>query len=263
MVSERQPTSDPDFASAPVVGRVDFSHPDVVPLHAHARHQLSYAIAGVLHLSTSVGQWVLPPSRALWIRAGIEHSTTVKRPADIRTFYIDPTAYKVQDHSDCMVVEVTPLVRELILACAKFPWNYSPHSSQARLARVLVDQFEDLDLTSVNIPLPVDSRALRVANILRDEPSNREPLSVLSQRVGASARTVERLFIRETNMSFGAWRQRQRLIFALERLAYGESVKNVAEEVGYDSPSNFVVAFRSLFGTTPARYFKEIGASSK
>ena len=123
MVSERQPTSDPDFASAPVVGRVDFSHPDVVPLHAHARHQLSYAIAGVLHLSTSVGQWVLPPSRALWIRAGIEHSTTVKRPADIRTFYIDPTAYKVQDHSDCMVVEVTPLVRELILACAKFPWN--------------------------------------------------------------------------------------------------------------------------------------------
>lgn len=245
-----------DQAIAPIVGKIELSQPGFFPWHQHARHQLSYAITGVLHTSTTNGEWVLPPSRALWISAGISHAILVKRSADIRTLYINPIIYPNPHENDCVVVEVTPLVRELILTCSALPWDYTLQSAQGRLSQVLIDQFRTLDHTPTDILLPQDSRALNIANILRSEPANREPLAILASRVGASPRTIERLFVQETTMSFGVWRQRQRLIFALELLAYGESVQNAAWETGYESSSSFVFAFRSMFGKTPAQYFK-------
>lgn len=249
-------TPNPDIASAPLVGRVDFSEPGAFPHHRHRKHQLSFAISGVLYLSTSVGTWILPPSRALLIKAGIEHSTEVKRPAQIRTLYIDPDAYDLPSGPECMVFEVTPLVRELIFACTKFRWDYAAGSAEHRMSQVLIDQFHKLDHTPVNIPMPHDTRALKIVEILRKDPGNRDTLAQLSESVGASARTIERIFARETPMTFGAWRQRQRLVAAVERLAYGANVHTIAHEVGYDSASSFVVAFKKMFGTTPAQYFK-------
>ncbi|AUO66000.1 hypothetical protein WM46_15230 [Citrobacter freundii complex sp. CFNIH2] len=259
MSSKCQYHLNPDLAKAPVVGRSDFSEPEFVPYHKHERHQLSFAIAGVLHLTTTEGKWVLPPSRAMWIRAGTEHATEVKRPAQIRTLYIDANAYRAPTHEQCMVVEVTPLLRELILSCAEFPWNYQPDSVQSRLAHVLVDQFQNMTQASVDIPLPVDPRAVRVVNLLREDPANRESLHILARKSGASARTIERIFAQEVKMTFSEWRLRLRMTTALELLAYGENVTNVAIKVGYESSSSFVAAFRTRYATTPARFFRNSG----
>jgi AraC-like DNA-binding protein len=240
----------------PVVGRVDFSEPESVHQHCHERHQLSYAISGVLHITTHAGEWVLPPSRALWIKAGVSHSSEVKRPAQIRTLYIDPAAYPFPGKSECLALEVTPLVRELILACAAFPWNRPADSAENRLGQCLVDQLQVLGSAPVNIPMPADMRALRVVEILQKDPGNKLSLRELALHAGASSRTIERIFKTQTMMSFRAWRTRYRLICAVERLAYGESIANVAFDVGYESASSFVYAFRCLFGTTPAKYFQ-------
>lgn len=247
---------DPDLATAPVVGLMEEWMPADQAPHVHRRHQLLCAASGVIHVTTSVGEWVLPATRAIWIGSGTLHSTLVRRPAHTRVLYIDPEVYPMPDGAQCRVVAVSALMREVIASCAAAPWAYPANSPEARLASVLIDQVRATDHTSVDLPYPTDTRALRLANLLRADPANRQPLAALARQVGSSPRTIERLFQTEAGLSFGRWRQRQRLLTALEQLAYGESVTNVALDVGYESASSFVAAFKAVFGTTPARYFK-------
>ncbi|WP_408396401.1 helix-turn-helix domain-containing protein [Paraburkholderia sediminicola] len=91
--------------------------------------------------------------------------------------------------------------------------------------------------------------------MLRANPADRRSLAELASTAGASHRTIERLFATEGRMSFGRWRIRHKMLVALEQLANGESVSNVADAVGYETPSSFIAAFRTTFGTTPTAYF--------
>jgi len=248
--------NDPENASALIVGRTEEWAPGFLDCHRHVRHQLIYATHGVIHITTATHAWVLPPTRALWIKAGTAHSLKIKKPAEVKILYIDNKVPSLQNCLSCVVVNVTALVRELILACADLPWDYSVDSASFRLAQVLLDQLEVLECTPVALPMPSDTRALKIIEILSKFPSNREPLSKLAHRVGASSRTIERIFISETHLTFNSWRRRQRLLNAIERLAYGESVTNISMEIGYNSVSSFGEAFRKFFGQTPYRYFK-------
>ena len=78
----------------------------------------------------------------------------------------------------------------------------------------------------------------------------------MAKQVAASPRTLERLFQKETGMTFGRWRQQLRLLHALRLLAAGRPVSAIALEVGYDSPSAFIAMFKRTLGTTPYRYFE-------
>jgi AraC-like DNA-binding protein len=127
--------------------------------------------------------------------------------------------------------------------------------AEARLIGVLLDQLEVLPTIPLQLPLPSDERALRVSAWLRSHPDDPCPLKQLPGRAGASVRTIERLFQRETGMSFGKWRQQLRLLQSLRLLAAGRAVTAVALEVGYDSPSAFIAMFKRALGTTPHRYF--------
>ncbi|ELY3387599.1 helix-turn-helix transcriptional regulator [Cronobacter sakazakii] len=256
MSINRQSNGNPDLAKARVIGQTEMCTPYETAQHSHQRHQLIYATRGVVHMATAAGEWILPPSRALWISGGIKHALTVKRPAEISILYIDQVIYPFKSFAQCCVVEVTPLVRELISACALLPWDYQAGSMEFRLSEVLIDQIKQLELAPLDLKLPQDERALRVVELLKLDPGNRKPLTELAREVGASARTIERLFSKETHLSFGAWRHRHRMLFAVERLAYGENVTRVALEAGYESSSSFIASFRTMFGTTPSRYFR-------
>ncbi|WP_346352168.1 AraC family transcriptional regulator [Oceanimonas sp. AH20CE76] len=120
---------------------------------------------------------------------------------------------------------------------------------------MLLEQLDALPQAPLDLPEPKDCRAVRLAQWLKEHPEDRTPLTVLAPKFGGSVKTLERLFTAETGMSFGGWRIRLRMMMALEQLAHGESVANVAHAVGYESPSSFIAAFRSAFGTTPSRYF--------
>jgi AraC-like DNA-binding protein len=249
----------PDEAQAPVVGvSSHWGSQSEKALHRHARHQLMYSQKGVIHVSTPTGSWILPPTRSIWISGGTPHALLVKRPVELTILWVERDAPGAPDWTGCNVVSVSPLIRELLGICAEQPWDYAPDSRSSRLAQVLLEQLEVHEQAPLELPEVSDPRAERVAAMLRADPADRRPLAELASAAGASHRTIERLFATETGMSFGRWRVRHRMITALEQLAHGVSVSDVAYAVGYETPSSFIAAFRASFGTTPTAYFQDV-----
>ncbi len=156
----------------------------------------------------------------------------------------------------CCVVQVTPLLRELVLRAVDFPAHYPKQGREARIAALIVDEMKTASVAPLHLPLPVDARARRVTRALNADPGDPRSLAALAKTSGASARTLARVFQRETGMSFGVWRQQLRLLRALERLAAGDAVTRVAVELGYDSPSAFIAMFKRTLGVSPGRYFR-------
>jgi len=249
----------PDEAQAPVVGvRSHWPSRSEKAQHSHDRHQLMYSQKGVIHVSTSSGSWILPPKKSIWISGGTPHTLLVTRPVDLIILWVDRDAPGAPHWTGCNVVNVSPLIRELLSVCSEQPWDYPPVSRSSRLAQVLLEQLEMHEQAPLELPELSDPRAERVAALLRADPADRRPLAELAAAAGGSHRTVERLFASETGMSFGRWRVRLRMITALEQLAHGDSVSNVAFAVGYETPSSFIAAFRDTFGTTPTAYFQDV-----
>lgn len=216
--------------------------------------QLVYASRGVMSVETTAGTWVVPPHRAVWIPRGVQHAVDMAGQVALRTLFF-AGGFARQAPRRCHAVNVPPLLRELILEATRIGLLYRSRPEQARLAGVIVDQLRALPQVPLQLPTPRDPRARRLTEVLASNGGASLSLEQAARRTGASKRTLERLFRGETQMTLGRWRQRLRLVGALRRLAAGQAVTAVALEVGYNSPSAFVSAFRRQLGTTPGRYF--------
>lgn len=222
--------------------------------HRHDRAQLVFASSGVMTITTPDGSWVVPPNRALWIPAGVQHHIVMSGPVTMRTLYIDAAA-AAELPPACRVVAVSGLLRELILRAVELPLLYDEAGPGGRIAALILDELRLLPMVPLHLPNPRDPRLERLCRALRDRPADGRSLAEWGAAVGASARTLARLFVRETGMSFAAWRAQVRLLAALTRLAGGEKVTSVALDLGYESPSAFIAMFRRQLGVTPSRYF--------
>lgn len=248
--------SQPESATAAVIGLAHEYPPGTQEIHVHDGFgQIMYTVRGAMTVTSSHGCWVLPPQRALWIPPGIPHTFSHLRPISLRTVYVRQDMEGMPAWTRCTVLHVSALVRELILTVVAAPWDYAPGTPAARLAAVLLDQLVLLREDGFYLPEPRDARAVKAALIARGDPENRLSLKDIARRVGASERTLDRLFCTQAGMGFGAWRRNLRLLLALERLANGEPVGMVAAAIGYENPSSFVSMFKSMLGATPARYF--------
>ncbi|HTO69841.1 MAG TPA: helix-turn-helix transcriptional regulator [Myxococcota bacterium] len=233
---------------------VNYPHGHALPLHDHDWAQLIYASQGVMSVHTEAGAWVVPAHRAVWVPAGVRHRIAMSGAVAMRTLYLDPSlACAAPAH--CTVVNVSPLLRELVLRAVEIAPLYETEPAHARLIGVLVDELESLRVVPLRVPAPRDPRARRAAEWLRSHPGDGAVLERVARSAGASKRTLERLFLRETGMSLGAWREQMRLMRSLELLARGDSVTEVALSVGYASTSAFIARFRRVLGTTPGRYY--------
>jgi AraC-like DNA-binding protein len=223
--------------------------------HAHPWCQLIHATHGVMTVDTEHGTWVVPSERAVWVPADVEHEIETAGPVTLRTLYLRPELSPALP-TTCFVVHVSPLLRELVLHAVRLGHLDRSVPAEKRLAGVLVDQVLAIPALPLSLPLPRDERARKIAALVRANPAGPGVLGALAHGSGASLRTLERLFRRETGLSFGRWRQRARLLHALHRLAAGEPVTSVALDVGYDSPSAFIAMFKRELGTTPGRYYR-------
>jgi AraC-like DNA-binding protein len=233
----------------------EYADGHVIRTHSHPWHQLVYASRGVMTVRTPEGAWVVPTNRAVWVPARTRHSIQMSGPVSLRTLYLLPSLdASLPDR--CRVVGISPLLRELILRIVELDSLSVRISAHAHLVSVLLDHLQVMESDAIHLPLPRDGRAKRIAAILQEEPCERRSLIELSKIAGASKRTIERIFKLETGLGFGKWRQQLRLGHALRLLAAGDAVTTVAMDVGYDSISAFISAFRMTFGKTPGQYFR-------
>jgi AraC-like DNA-binding protein len=232
----------------------DYPAQHVIPLHFHHRDQLVYASRGVMTVRTEVGTWIVPTHRAVWIPAPIPHSITMAGTVSMRTLYLRPRLARGLPRS-CCVVNVSPLLRELILyACGLAELNRKKER-QRHVIDLIVDHLETIQTVSLQLPNPTDARALRVAGVLLANPGEQRTLAQVCKIIGAGRRTIERRFLEETGMTFGKWRQQLRLMQAMRLLAEGAKITHAALEAGYNTPSAFIFMFRKTLGTTPGAYF--------
>ena len=223
--------------------------------HTHEDHQLAWAASGVLTVLTGEvdgSTWVLPPTRALWIPAGLPHETASDGRATMRSLYIRPGLSPVT-WTDPTPVAASPLLAELIGYLGE-PGLPAGHRAHAEV--LLADLLTPVPVTTIQVRLPSTPTARQVAEALRADPADRRTLREWGRAVGASERTLARAFAAEAGVPFGRWRTLLRLQAALSMLAAGEPVSRVAGRVGYDTPSAFVAAFRRETGQTPGSFFR-------
>lgn len=248
-------STDPeDYQSVPrpvAVMAKSFAPGASVPPHAHRRDQFLYAVEGVTRVTTTDSAWILPPDRALYLPAGTRHAVVMKGRVEMRTLYIrQGVASRLP--SQCTAMEVSALLRSLILALLEEPVLYEEGGRGGLLAQLILDEVARTPPLAMGLPMPRDARLLRLCERLMAAPGATATLDDLSQTAGASARTLSRLFQRETGLTFTGWRQRLRFANAMEALVRGEPVGLVARDNGYASASAFTAAFRKALGVTPA-----------
>jgi AraC-like DNA-binding protein len=218
--------------------------------HAHDDHQLAWAARGVLTVLTEGATWVLPPTRALWIPAGLRHETSAASRATMRSVYI-PVGMSPVRWLAPTPVGASQLLAELI----GYLGEKLTAQRRSHAEALLADLLEPVPFTAMDIPLPRGPLAGPVAQALHEDPADQRTLADWGRVVGVSERTLARAFVAETQMPFGHWRTLLRLQAALPLLAAGEQVGRVACQVGYQRPSAFVAAFHRETGLTPAAYF--------
>lgn len=248
----------PDEVPRSVVGlMIELASVREIEPHRHRKAQLMYVISGVITVEASGGIWTVPPHCAIWIPGGVPHVARAAGRITIGSLYIEPgLAGSLRD--GCRILFVQPLLRELMLRFIAGPPLYPEgETREERLVTVLLDELQAAPLEPLHLPMPTDRRLRRLVEAMIDDPSLRFTIGEWGARVGASNRTLARLFQRETGMSFVRWRQQLHVGLALQGLASGQSVTNVALDLGYESTSAFIAMFRRMLGTTPARYFTE------
>jgi AraC-like DNA-binding protein len=224
--------------------------------HAHPWGQLSYAIDGVLEVHTDTGFYLVPPQRAVWIPAQVRHRVSCPGHTCLRSLYLEqPPA--LWSPVQCRVLAINPLLRELIRSFSEGPVHYDPHGADGRLVQVLLDQLAQASQQQLMLPLPHDRRLRELCEHLQAQPDADTRLSDWAVQQGVSEKTLSRLFLRETGLSFRLWRQRMRLLSALPALERGERVTDVALACGYESLSAFIAAFSKQFGVPPGAFFRQ------
>lgn len=220
--------------------------------HHHATGQLLGLFSGLMSVRTELGVLVLPNSRAVWIPPSHIHSARSHGPFDGWAVYASPQACATLPSSP-RVFEVSGLLRESVLRAAQ--WDLGPlQASQQHLVAVILDEIRDSQEDHFRLPMLRDPRLARIANALIDDPADSRNLDQWAEWAHVTPRTLSRRFVVETGLTFTAWRQRARMLRALELLAAGTAVTTIALELGYDSASAFIALFRRTFDTTPGRY---------
>jgi AraC-like DNA-binding protein len=225
---------------------------------SHPRGHLVYAARGVLAVHTERGTSVVPANRAAWTPAGFTHSHRAHGDTDMRILFLPASlARLVPGHP--AVFMVSDLAREILLTLTG-PRSYDraardyDRAAHARLRRVLVDELHEPHEQPLQLPEPHDDRLQAIAQMLYKEPADNTSLAGLGQAIGASARTLSRLFHNELGMTFYQWRTQLRIYRALVLLADGHDTTHVAHACGWANPSSFIAAFTDTVGTTPGRY---------
>ncbi|GAA1197727.1 helix-turn-helix transcriptional regulator [Streptomyces hebeiensis] len=233
----------------------DYPYEHLLPLHEHRRAQVLYAATGVMRVETADGAWTVPTARAVLIPPRTRHQVTMTG-VSTRSLYIEPGAAPWFP-GRCRVVDVSALLRALILDAVDMAPRYPAHGRDATVVELILHELRNLTPLPLDLPLPAAPELRRLCDAFLRAPDIHDPPARWAAALNVSERTLGRLFRRGTGLSFAQWRQRACVLRSVHELAAGVPVTRVAGALGYENPAAFTVAFRSLLGRAPSAYRAE------
>ncbi|MBS0467403.1 MAG: helix-turn-helix transcriptional regulator [Proteobacteria bacterium] len=236
--------------------------------HSHPWAQVAISTTGVLRLAVPHGAYIVPPSRALWIPPGVEHTVTMVEDADLRTLYFHqpagrcgPAVARAQEEPwrQCRVLEVSDLLRALVREMPSEPDDAPPLAPELlqrerHLSALILDELRRASSVRLGVDLPRDKRLRHLCEAVIADPTRHETLADWARDTGASPRTVARLFRQELGSTFTQWRQQVILARAVALAAGRRPINQIAAELGYNSPSAFSAMVRRAVGLAPGRF---------
>lgn len=222
--------------------------------HAHDRAQVILLLSGALRLALDDRVLSVPPGHAAFLPGDAAHAADYTDHSAVRVAYLAPAAFPELPAAP-RVFPLGGVLRELVLRAialtrADAPWT----AADARAMQVLADEVVRAPGAPHGLALGRDPRLRRVTTALVADPGDRRTLPDWAATTGAAERTLARLFVRETGLSFARWRQRLQIERAVEMLAAGRSVTRIAFDLGYQSPSAFTAMFSRETGVSPQGY---------
>ena len=229
--------------------------------HWHGRSQFIFAVEGTMRVRTPRRAWIVPPSRALWVPSRTVHEIQMYGVVEMRTFYVKDGATAGMP-SSCVVLNVTPLLRELVVRAVALPVHYDEKGEEGLLMRLLMSEVRRLPHCALDLPLPESPDLTKLCDRILGDLSARQPLDFDASRMGTSTRTLYRRFLKETGITLARWKQQARLLESIRRLAGGAPVTRVALDLGYESPSAFSTMFRRSLGIAPRAFIHGVPAQT-
>jgi AraC-like DNA-binding protein len=229
----------------------------VIGSHGHDWGQLVYAGSGAVQVTAEDGHWLVPPARAVWIPPRREHQLKMRGVSALKTIYMAPERCRALP-SASKGIEVTPFLRELILHIVAIGTARRGIHSTEKFGEILEILLVEANALPFAIRMPADARARRAVDLIQQSLGVGISLSQLAAQAGASVRTLQRLFLKETGVHLAEWRQTACMIAATAKLLDGASVTQAGLGAGYATTSSFISAFRKRTGCTPLEYRNRI-----
>lgn len=235
-----------------------------LPHHVHDEGQLTFAAAGTVQVHTDEGVWLLPPQLVAWVPAGVPHRLDILTDAELWIILWRKDAIREwappSFPASPFVSQVTPLLRALLDEAVAA----DPDSEKAELmARLALHELTVLQEAPTFLPLPKSPLGRRLADLALADYRNALDVAELASRAATSVRSASRLFPLETGMTLKAWRQRARIVWAMEQLSRGKAIPFVATQAGFASTAAFSAAFKQVTASTPTAFQGRASAPSR
>lgn len=227
-------------------------------LHDHGEAQLIFAASGTLQVYTATGRWLVPPQLAVWVPARMPHRVEVISDVEHRMIYWHPAALRAwlpaASLDRAFALKVTPLLRELI------PVAFADDATAEKtelVVRLILHELTEVPDAPTFLPLPTSAIGRRVADLALADAQGRLDIGDLASRAATSVRTVSRLFPAETGLTYKTWRQRARIVLAIDRMSAGGTISQVAAQAGFAGTAAFCYAFRQVTRMTPTAFLDD------
>lgn len=224
-------------------------------VHSHGEAQLTFVASGIVQVHTDEGRWLVPSQIGVWIPAEVSHRVEVLTDAELWMVHWEPLVAQAWSPSTqlnrAFALRVTPLMSSLLNAA--FASDMTVGKTEL-VVRLMLHELTETTHAPTFLPLPKSAIGLRVADIASGDYRNQLSVAEVASRAATSVRTLSRLYLAETGMTFKAWRQRARIVHAIDRLARGKAIARVSSELGFSSAASFSCAFRQVTNMTPTAY---------
>ncbi|WP_104041110.1 AraC family transcriptional regulator [Vibrio hyugaensis] len=222
-------------------------------IHSHPWGQVQLISGGILEMDAEDTRFLAPPHLAIWVPAGIRHTSYNRKPLEYCSLNIAP---ELTQHFPLKtsLIKVTPIVSSIIEDFRQRDINVADSVEDKRLVQVLLDQLAKQEVEHHFLPTTDNKYLEPILKAVEEAPTDEISLGEWAEKVHTTERTLARHCQSELGMSFTEWRLRVRYLHSMELLRKGQTVKEVALTLGYNQASPFIAMFKKYSGITPEQY---------